>query len=545
MRRKDSAAVPSPHELGLPFGTWRPFQPETIHEAYFSLTLRDDAMFLVQGPTGFGRSAVGLALPRFAGWNAIVTVATKNLQEQYQDSFPGLPIIMGRGNYPCKLHGERSGLTAEYCVNLMRRRRLPDPLEGEEDSQRCPLTDRCEYYLAKERALHSQIAVLNLQYFLNEANYAGEFSGRDLLVLDEVDMVEDEVMSFVGLEISWRRLQDLSLPSPPKNDSFRSWRAWALDVLRRVSAEVDDLEEEAKQELREDRCSRWARQLLKRWNTLKALERKLKFFVTNVDEGWVLYQPEELGEEKWVFKPVLVADFVRRKVLRHGRKVMGMSATIIDRSQLLRNMGVPRGMPVGHIDIPSAFPPEKRPLFYIPRANLSRRTEEDEFPKLVEAVKEVLPKYEGRNVLVHTVSWKRNERLCQALQNLRVLTHSKGDQQKAVGRFKAERGLFLLSPSLVRGADFPYDECRCIVICKTPFPDLGDKQVERRVKGFPDGRRWLDFHTARALIQMTGRGMRAEDDWCHSYIFDHQFERFLARCRSLFPGYWLDAIVRR
>jgi len=82
-----------------------------------------------------------------------------------------------------------------------------------------------------------------------------------------------------------------------------------------------------------------------------------------------------------------------------------------------------------------------------------------------------------------------------------------------------------------------------VIVTKVPYPYLGDKQVKARTYGTHDGNMWYAVQTIRAIAQMTGRGMRAVDDWCVSYILDSSFMDLYGPNRRLFPEWWSDAIV--
>ena len=106
-----------------------------------------------------------------------------------------------------------------------------------------------------------------------------------------------------------------------------------------------------------------------------------------------------------------------------------------------------------------------------------------------------------------------------------------------------ENPLVLVSPSMSEGVDLPYDKCRFQVIYKIPFPYLGDKQVDMRRRR---DQKWYAYKTVMTLMQAYGRGMRAEDDSCYTYILDSDVNMILKSplYRSLIPDFFKEAIVR-
>lgn len=132
---------------------------------------------------------------------------------------------------------------------------------------------------------------------------------------------------------------------------------------------------------------------------------------------------------------------------------------------------------------------------------------------------------------------------CLSLQDRFVSYNSAGDRQQAIRAYLAKDSAVLLASSLDRGIDLPGDDCSAIVVCKVPFPNLGDKQVNARIHTY-GGQLWYSVQTIRTLVQMTGRGMRSIDDHCDSYILDEQFvSNIWRKNRSLLPNWWKEAVV--
>ena len=80
------------------------------------------------------------------------------------------------------------------------------------------------------------------------------------------------------------------------------------------------------------------------------------------------------------------------------------------------------------------------------------------------------------------------------------------------------------------------------MIYKIPFPYLGDKQVNMRRKR---DQRWYAYKTVMTLMQAYGRGMRAEDDSCVTYILDSDINMLLKSplYKSLIPEFFKEAII--
>lgn len=214
--------------------------------------------------------------------------------------------------------------------------------------------------------------------------------------------------------------------------------------------------------------------------------------------------------------------------------------TVLANSQLTHSWGA--------VSVPSTFDPSRRPIYIHPVAAMSRKNEEYARPAIAQAIQTVVGKHPNSRILIHTVSYSLNNFIEDTLRQgdslFRVITyHSASEKQRAIDTYLSTDSAIFLAPSLDRGIDLPQDDCRVIVVCKVPFPSLGDKQVSARMhtKG---GQQWYAVRTVRSLVQMTGRGMRSADDFCESYILDKLFlENIWRRHRNLIPKWWADALV--
>lgn len=197
------------------------------------------------------------------------------------------------------------------------------------------------------------------------------------------------------------------------------------------------------------------------------------------------------------------------------------------------------------ITVPSSFPKERRPIHIHPVAEMTRKNKDNAYPLVATALSKVLLRHPNDRILVHTVSYDLNRFLVSSLssESSRLVTYnSSQEKQRAIDRYIYTPSSVLLAPSLDRGIDLPGDDCRVIVICKIPFPSLGDKQVAAKLYS-EGGQLWYSVKTVRSLVQMSGRGMRSEDDYCDTYILDASFiSQIWRRHKNLLPNWWKEAI---
>jgi len=510
-----------PKDLGLPekFTSWRPGQLE----AAAAIIGNDKYAFLLDAPTGVGKSLVAATVQKLLEKNITYVCTTKQLQDQLLKDFPYAKTVKGRSNYPCRKYPRMfPKITAEICTHTK--------------ANPCKFRNSCLYIWAKREALGAPIAILNTAYFLSEVNYVGAFSEREFLVIDEFDTMENQLMGFIELVITQRQLSRLNLPPPKFKTKPESWIPWAEDTMKVIRPEIDKLQTIAGSE------GEWGGIDFNEMRRLQALQRlygKLSFFVKEVDKNWVWYP----GEDKWTFRPTWVGKYASGVLWKHAKKVLGMSATILDPRQVSANVGLHLGE-YKYRAMPSPFPIENRQIYYEPCANVINKNMDVALPALAKGLKAIMEKHPSDRILVHTVSYKVRDYLLRNIGGDRFRTHSMRDRITVLEEFKkSDKPLVLLSPSMDRGVDLPDEECRIDVIAKCPYPDLGDPQVNKRVHASKDGSSWYAYHTVSKIVQMSGRACRSVTDYSTTYILDSQFNRLYNEYRHLFPNWWKEALI--
>jgi ATP-dependent DNA helicase DinG len=83
----------------FPFPTLRERQDYVLNEIDSAFTAGFKYIIL-EGPTGFGKSPVAIAVARTLGTSYICT-STKDLQSQYARDFQFLKIVKGKNNFIC------------------------------------------------------------------------------------------------------------------------------------------------------------------------------------------------------------------------------------------------------------------------------------------------------------------------------------------------------------------------------------------------------------------------------------------------------------
>lgn len=540
VKPKSKRLVLTPADLGLPakFPEFRDVQLQ----AFDRIQATQKKFILLAGPTGSGKSVIAAGVQRLLKTKMLYIAFTKQLQKQFIDDFSRdleskewAVELKGRANYPtlryphlfprinCAMCTGRKEGHCRWCC---------DGNCEPTHNGKCSVVMHCPYRMQKAKALASELAVLNFDIFVNEANYIGSFSGRfPFTCIDEGDLTEKGLLGFVEVSFTRRWIERLGLPPPKHRTVEGSWLEWVEgEALPAIHRELQVLTES------------YGVEDLRREDELKRMESRVKFFLSEMKQTKWVFSAEE---NKWCWKPVFVARYAARYIWQHSERFLLMSATIISPDEMAHNLSIPKE-DIEFVDLQSTFPKERRPIFYTPKGNITYKTEVLEKPKAIKGLDELLDIYPKDKILVHSVSYPFAKQIVETSRHKdRMITyHNAREREATLEDFKkSDKPLVLVASSFERGIDLPDDLCRVVVIMKVPFLKLGDKQVAARLysdkKG---GQLWFAVAAIRTLVQMSGRAMRSKDDYCEIYILDAQFARLYRQNKYLFPAWWREAL---
>lgn len=507
-------------------------------------------VMVLDAPPGSGKTLIAEAVRRLLKVRGIYVCHTKSLQDQFAGDFD-CSVLMGRVNYPTLREELFNGpawsrVTAADCTK--------HTTQDDKQCVWCHDISLCPYERAKSALLRSELGCINTAYFLAESNYVGRLTELPFTVIDECDTLESELMGFIGVEISERRVNEYGLGKPSRVTKEAAWAEWvegAQTVVNGLlrSQETVDMAGNVQE--------------IRRKNYLDRLSSDLRRLRLGLQAGaWVF-----TGRDGRVaFKPVRVSEFGEQFVWRHSRRWLLMSGTVISPYELMDSVGG-SNLPWGFVSLPSIFDEDKRKVKVMPVADTSRRAMENDrdliLNSLVGSIGKIVARHAGERMLVHTVSYDLANDLATRMAEsgkeneensgegrLSVFTYGQASERDRVlksftdemGDRSTNRTRILFAPSMDRGIDLPDDKCRVIVIVKVPYPYLGDRQVAARLYSH-GGQTWYNVQTVRTLVQMTGRGVRHENDWAVTYILDKNFTTGIwAKARNLFPKWWIEGL---
>ncbi|MGN1186647.1 MAG: helicase C-terminal domain-containing protein [Methanobrevibacter wolinii] len=495
---------------------------------------------VLEAGTGTGKSAVATTLANIYG-SAYILTMTKQLQHQYSKEF-GFPIVKGRSNFSCLMGGSESTCDMGVCKTTVNSKKFFCPFSitkvpkltstlAFEDSFGNDIyynsDNHCNYWEQKANAINSPITLMNYDYAILELNYVKHFGTRSLLILDEAHNIENKLMNSLELTLSNQRLEkDIKRKISKETLKDGSVEDWILELESLYESYQDvDLKD-----LPMNKVDRIRRTI----SRIKLLRDHLE----HEPKNWVI----DSNEYSVSFKPLRVNKYAKDNLLKYGDICIFMSATILSHKMFSKWLGL-NPDEVYYIKVDSPFPPEKRPIILDLVGKMSKNRIKKTAPKTIPIINKILRKHNDEKGLIHSHSYKCSRFITQNIPNARLISHTSANRQRVLDYFEKDSDpLVLVSPSMSEGVDLPYDKCRFQIIYKVPFPYLGDKQINLRQKR---DKRWYAYKTVMTIMQAYGRGMRAEDDYCTTYVLDKDILMLFKSplYRSLIPDFFKEAIV--
>ena len=519
----------------FPHDKTRTNQVEAIDFAIDTFTKKKKRFVIIEAGTGVGKSAIGLTVARYLeehiaqpgtyGSGAYFLTTQKILQEQYAHDFIPMKSLKSSSNYTCNYMKKNS------CAESLRAIRT-----AEKDSaffKACMFG--CVYKQAKDEFLKSKESVTNFSYFLAETTYSGKITPRSVLVIDEAHNTAGELSKFIEVTITERFARHaLKLQMPELKTQSQAIK-WIQEIyapkLHRHIMHIEDMLEKyvsLKDKLKEFTT------IAKQFDLLDKHMCKLRRFLELYDKNnWIcnLVPPDGKSGRKIEFKPIDVAPYAEDMLFRLGKNVIMMSATILDHDAFCTMLGIDISQ-TEFISIPSPFPIQNRPIFSFGIGSMASQKIENTLPKLAMAVQEILDNHPREKGIIHCHTFRIAKYLKSSLKSRRLLIHNSQNRDEVLQKHKKSKtSTVLLSPSMTEGVDLKDDISRFQIICKIPYPYLGDKLIRKKMNKW---KWWYPLQTAKTIMQAAGRSVRSESDHAVTYILDSDWDKFYNRNKSLF-----------
>ena len=537
----------------FPFKEMRKEQKEAIEFAIDAYESGKKHVLLELG-TGTGKSVIGITIARYLNNHlpcqidesgesmsgAYVLTTQKILQEQYVRDFgpttklPLLRTIKSSSNYTCSFYDDQTCAESKMLLS-----RLSKNLKGTEFQDHC--TKQCQYSHEKQAFIDSSISITNFSYFLAETSHSGKLTPRALLVIDEAHNIEAEVGRFIEVSFSEKFCNDVLKIKVPKIHEQKAIFDWVKDtylsVLKKYAVKLESTLKKNSSSLNKCIDASKSYELIQ-----KHLEKLEKFIEVHDYKSWVMNIEKKLYGQgsktnithRFEFKTVDVSPYCEKHLFSKATRILMMSATIVDKNVFCESIGL-KALDIAYMKRRSPFSEDNRPVHFMPVGSMSRNNIESSLPILVEAIKMLLEKHKNEKGVIHTVNYKISKYLMENIKTNRLLTHESANRDTVLKQhMTSSEPTVLVSPSMMEGVDLSDELSRFQIICKLPFPYLGDAVVKKRLE---KNKEWYAYSTAKSLIQSLGRSIRNETDHAESYILDADWSMFYSKNRKMFEGH--------
>lgn len=518
-------------------GTPRPEQEYILNEIEKSFKSGKRCV-IIQAPTGIGKSHIGATLAKsttktthhniikdstpqtlrsFDGTmdysGCFVLTTTKQLQDQYIKTFPESSVLKGKSNYTCSLDPTCDASIAP-CTYLSKK------------MSNCATNLYCPYIEAYRETMLNNFSELNYSlYFL----LPEELKKKEILVCDEASEIEDVVLSHFSIRLTYKMLNALGVQYDIlKSENSESGYLWVCNLIESITKIVSNAN-----------VGKMTLAQVKKHKVLTNLNEQLKRimncwysceFIVELKDGGVSIAP-------------LKSDSLARSLFCFGKKLVFMSATIINHQVLAKGLGLNKDE-YDFIDVDSTFDVKKSPIYVSPAKYDMRYSKIDtDLPKLVKDVLELCKIHKDEKGIIHTNSFKiTNEFKKFVKDDPRFLIREDGVSNEALLRehYENKRPTVLISPSLAFGTSLDNDYGRFQIITKLPYLPISEKRVKMAAdKNFD----WYQMKMWIKLIQMCGRCTRSSDDYSNTYIFDKSFLSAVKRYHKKLPKWFLERLI--
>lgn len=492
--------------------------------------------------TGVGKSAIGLTIARainnsaeYPGQyenGAYFLTTQKVLQEQYEKDFGkhGLISLYSSTNYICTTDKKAS------CKDIqtgLRSKSLPAKYDS------CGYN--CCYKKKKKDFIEKELGVTNFSYFLTEKNYSQKVPHKKVLIVDEAHNLENELTRFIEISVSSyfsEKILKLKVPKRDLTTQFKTYK-WIKDTyLPEVNKKVDFIQNQLERFGITSSKLEEFKKITNHLDMLSSHSKKITQFITLYDkDNWVFdIEKTDGGYVKFIFKPIDVSHYSAQYLLDFADYIIFMSATIISHEGFSLTMGLPFDKTIS-LKEDSPFPVENRPIVFCSAGSMSYKTIDKTLPVMKKMIESILENHKNEKGIIHTHSTKIAMYLSKNIKNSRILVAHGKDRDKILKKhITSKKPTVLISPSMAEGVDLKGDLSKFQILCKIPFPFLGDKVVKKKMSKW---NWWYNTQTIRTIIQSVGRSIRSETDTAVTYILDSDWNRIKSK-KDMFPVNFYD-----
>lgn len=444
---------------------------------------------------------------------------TKNLQDQYQNTFNDTGILKGQSNYQCDVDDSLT-VDAAPCI-------FSKNLKSE-----CWRACRCPYYNDRNDMLTSKFSALNYSMFFSLPEHLRR---REYIICDEGSELEDQLVSQFTCEVDIPFLMKTEVPltSFPTEETPEKVREWLVKLKISLNSKLEGY----KEWFEEHKKSKDALAISKKKQEYSKLSLFANNLTTLLDTFFESQYIIEKVEKVIRFIPLKV-DVLSKHIFDQADKVIILSATIIDPPAYCKSLGI---KDYEYIHIDTDFDPEKSPIYIKAKQKLNFSNLKSMLPTLVEQINGILEYHKDDKGIIHTHTQFLTDYIKSRVNSDRLLCRENGVNNEMIleQHENTDEPTVLVSPSMTYGVDLKGDLAKFQIILKAPWLPTKDVRVEKLMKM---DQNWYSNAMLKTIVQGAGRGVRSHDDECVTYILDGTIYDAIARNQKKMPKFFLARI---
>lgn len=462
----------------FPYDRFRDVQREVLLQLEKEWDYYD--VFVIVAPTATGKTSLATTIANWSG-NARITTPNNMLVKQYQESFPEIPTLMGKENYPtgskyAQAYGNFINSNVQICNNHLHATLV----------KRNAWTNSPATFIADEahNLIKFQQDFNSLSYWKHKNNFPyGREDKKSLLMWLSTFKKKNEFQKAL------LRMLNSKNPEYIIEEDFGEWRAGGYN-----------------------------------------------------HEGVKIKRPKE-GESgaiipKIELTPIDVSRMYRTLWPSKTKKIVLMSATIGKKD--IESLGLGRKK-VRYLECKHPIPAKNRPIISDFVETINHKNFETATESICRHVSEsgLLDYHAGQKGLIHA-TYAQSEIMRQCLGGSRFIFHNAENKREQYQKFlnsDPKEGKVLVASGMYEGLDLPEDLGRWQIVAKVPWPSLASPAISTKATQDPE---WYEWKTLKDVIQACGRICRTPTDYGVSYIMDGSFDR-LAKS-PLAPKWFCDAL---
>jgi Rad3-related DNA helicase len=497
--------------------------------------------FICEMPTGTGKSSIAYCISN-SNRRAYIITSTKQLQDQYIKDFEDIKSIKGKSHYRCNMNN-KFNCSDGPCKNDFR------------IGHYCRIKNKCPYIKARMTATNSKIYLTNYSFLFNNIHRLGK---RDIIIFDEAQLLEKELSNWATFSLDVYKFETeyklfenvdmryfVQLSDIPKKTGKIDNQQWLIGFYNLIKLKYEQESMNLKNRLNIKNIDNLSDSEIleisfihKNFFELSDIKKKFDVFMSiNNEIDWNV-EPIEFGLK---LSPINSGLLFHRFVKRLADKFIFFSATIPNEALFRLDLGLERKKSC-YISIESPFDSKKSPIIYIPITSLNYTHIDENIPKLIPIINNILENHLNEKGIIHCGNYKICKFLKENLKNKRLLIKKENEtNENLIKRHTTnKKPTVILSPSLTTGVDLKDDLSRFQIIIKMPWLSLNDNRIAEKNKRYGG---WYLTQMMNELIQACGRSTRTEEDYSTTYVLDNSFFKWCNKYKYYLSKQFLNRII--